>query len=263
MFLRYFAFKKLPYTSSASRNVYYFKMSRLLIWKASHLSLKKKNNSGRNDSGRIVMRSQTSILSRLKNVQINYSFRYVKPSFVSHFQFLPFKNQILSLVHFSNGSLTYFLTTEKHKLFSLFFLTKIRRLKFFFGKILFNLLFKIKNATLISLIEILPGRGAQYCRSTGVVGKVLKFDFKNYLTLIKLPSGYRKSFSCYSFAAIGRVGIKQNRNFSNSKAGYWRKFGSKSIVRGVAMNPVDHPHGGRTKSIKYPRTPWGKTTKFK
>jgi large subunit ribosomal protein L2 len=49
----------------------------------------------------------------------------------------------------------------------------------------------------------------------------------------------------------------------NTKAGYWRSFGVKSIVRGVAMNAVDHPHGGRTKSVKTPQTPWGFVTKKK
>jgi large subunit ribosomal protein L2 len=50
---------------------------------------------------------------------------------------------------------------------------------------------------------------------------------------------------------------------TNTRSGYWRNFGLKPHVRGVARNPVDHPHGGRAKSIKYPRTPWGKTTKYK
>ena len=59
------------------------------------------------------------------------------------------------------------------------------------------------------------------------------------------------------------MSVSQHLNCTNGKAGYWRSFGIKSLVRGVAMNPVDHPHGGRTKSIKYPQTPWGKTTKFK
>jgi large subunit ribosomal protein L2 len=54
-----------------------------------------------------------------------------------------------------------------------------------------------------------------------------------------------------------------HKKFFNGKAGYWKIYGKKPLVRGVAMNPVDHPHGGRGKSIKYPRTPWGKTTKFK
>jgi large subunit ribosomal protein L2 len=57
--------------------------------------------------------------------------------------------------------------------------------------------------------------------------------------------------------------LPENKRYKNTKSGYWRSFGCKPIVRGVAMNPVDHPHGGRTSTIKYPRTPWGKTTKFK
>jgi large subunit ribosomal protein L2 len=57
--------------------------------------------------------------------------------------------------------------------------------------------------------------------------------------------------------------LKNKRLVTNTKSGYWRSFGLKPHVRGVARNPVDHPHGGRAKSIKYPRTPWGKTTKFK
>ena len=62
---------------------------------------------------------------------------------------------------------------------------------------------------------------------------------------------------------LGCLEPKDHKNMNNTKSGYWRALGIKSTVRGVAKNPVDHPHGGRTKSIKYPRTPWGKTTKFK
>jgi large subunit ribosomal protein L2 len=62
---------------------------------------------------------------------------------------------------------------------------------------------------------------------------------------------------------LGQLSLQDSLYCLNGKAGYWRSFGLKSLVRGVAMNPVDHPHGGRTKSVKYPRTPWGKTTKFK
>jgi large subunit ribosomal protein L2 len=62
---------------------------------------------------------------------------------------------------------------------------------------------------------------------------------------------------------LGQLSLKNNKNFQNGKAGYWRMFGSKSLVRGVAMNAVDHPHGGRTKSVKCPKTPWGKPTKLK
>jgi large subunit ribosomal protein L2 len=67
----------------------------------------------------------------------------------------------------------------------------------------------------------------------------------------------------YALASLGAVALKNKRLVTNTKSGYWRNFGLKPHVRGVARNPVDHPHGGRAKSIKYPRTPWGKTTKFK
>jgi large subunit ribosomal protein L2 len=62
---------------------------------------------------------------------------------------------------------------------------------------------------------------------------------------------------------LGPVSLSIKRKITNTKSGFWRTFGIKPIVRGVARNPIDHPHGGRTKAIRYPRTPWGKTTKFK
>ena len=81
--------------------------------------------------------------------------------------------------------------------------------------------------------------------------------------MVHLPSGVRKIISTFSLALPSRCAAMEKRNLRNTKSGYARSFGFKSVVRGVAMNPVDHPHGGRTKAIKYPRTPWGKTTKFK
>lgn len=263
MFLKYFTFKKLPYTSAASRHVFFYKMKELIIWKPRALSLRKKNYSGRNDSGKITFRSRTSTLKRLKNIQINYKFRYVKPSFVSHFQFLPFKNKIISLVFFANGLITFFLTTTRHRLFYLFYASSNERLTKIFSINITKILIKIKNKSIVNSIEMLYGHGGQYCRSTGSTSKIIKFDLKTHSTLIRLPSGNIKAFPCFNYAALGRVGYKENRKFLNSKAGYWRTFGCKSIVRGVAKNPVDHPHGGRTKSIRYPKTPWGKTTKFK
>ena len=85
----------------------------------------------------------------------------------------------------------------------------------------------------------------------------------NHTGVVKLPSGIKKIFSIYTLVTLGPVGLGLKKKLTNTKAGFWKGFGVKSIVRGVARNPIDHPHGGRTKSIKYPRTPWGKTTKFK
>lgn len=263
MFLRFFSFQKLPITSSASRRVYYFKPRWLLSLKIRQLSLHKTWKAGRNDSGHVVMHTRTSLSKHSRSFQINYHFRYIKLGFISQFQFIPFKNKLLSLIHFSNGSLTYFVTTENHKLFSFFYLNKSKKFGNYFTNNLFRLLVQLKVTAKVSLIEISPGRGSQYCRSPGTYGKIIKFDLSNLSVLIKLPSGCRKLFSYYSFTAMGEVALSKHASFLNSKAGYWRGFGVKSSVRGVAMNAVDHPHGGQTKSIKYPRTPWGKTTKFK
>jgi large subunit ribosomal protein L2 len=125
------------------------------------------------------------------------------------------------------------------------------------------MIFQIKKLSFISCLELLPGLGAQYVRSSGTKARIIKLDSSSHSALIQLPSGVKKIFSYYSFVMLGRLSLAENLNFLNGKAGYWRSFGLKSLVRGVAMNPVDHPHGGRTKAVKYPRTPWGKTTKFK
>jgi large subunit ribosomal protein L2 len=79
-----------------------------------------------------------------------------------------------------------------------------------------------------------------------------------------LSSGVKKVFSAFSLASEGSANLHILKNqWMNTKSGFWRQKGFKPKVRGVAKNPVDHPHGGRTKAIRYPRTPWGKTTKFK
>ena len=125
------------------------------------------------------------------------------------------------------------------------------------------LLGHINRLSRISLLELFPGAGIKYVRSSGSVAKLIKVDLNAHTAVVQLPSGVRKVFSVYSLASQGQVSLKDKKLTSCTKAGFWKSFGKKSIVRGVAMNPIDHPHGGRTKAIKYPRTPWGKTTKFK
>ncbi len=263
MFLDLYSLKKLPYKSAASRNSYLYHNKLSFILKNKSLSIRKKSNSGRNDSGRIIIRTKTSLLKKIKNININYNLRYFKLGFISSFNFLPFKNKLLSFVIFSNGAFTYYLTTENHKLFSLIYFNFYKNLKKIKLKSSFFMLFQIKKLSFVSCLEITPGKGSQYSRSSGTQSRIIKFDKDSHSVLVKLPSGVKKIFSYYSFVMLGQLYLKENKNFNNGKAGYWRLFGVKPLVRGVAMNPVDHPHGGRTKSIRYPRTPWGKTTKFK
>lgn len=121
----------------------------------------------------------------------------------------------------------------------------------------------VKRSRKLCLVELLPGLGAQYARSPGTFAKLIKNDLIKHVSLLLLPSGVKKIFSVHSMCFKGQVNLKYHYRRRNTKSGFWRGFGFKSITRGVAMNPIDHPNGGSTSSLRYPRTPWGTTTKFK
>lgn len=263
MVLEHFSFYKKNFTSSAKRNSFSFYNYWNIKNKIKHLSIKKKNNSGKNDSGKTIIRTKTSLLIKKKFVNINYHLRYLKMGAILSFTFIPFKNKTLSLVFFNNGAISYYLTTNVHILFSFIGPIKHKKLKKFKIKSLFLMLFQIKKLSFISCIELLPGRGAQYSRSPGTKSRIIKFDKNSHSVLVQLPSKIKKIFSFYSFTLLDAIALAMHKKCFNTKFGYWRSFGKKPIVRGVAMNPVDHPNGGTTKSLRYPKTPWGKTTKFK
>jgi len=188
---------------------------------------------------------------------------------------LPFSNKTLSLIFLSSGAITYVPTNTQHKLFQLTkFYSVLQSFSSFHNKLWFLpqhsiinqnffILLQLPKNQLISLLEILPGKGIQYVRSSGTSASIIKIDTHLNTSLIKLPSGVRKVFSTFSLASLGAVSLIENKLALNNKAGYYSRYGKKPINRGVARNPVDHPHGGRAKSVKYQRTPWGKTTKFK
>jgi large subunit ribosomal protein L2 len=258
-----FFLKKIQPTSAANRNSYKFYNVLNYQYKFKKLIFFKKWKSGRNDSGQIIFKTRSALLRKIKNININYCLRYLKLGTILSFNFIPFKNKVLSLIFFSNGAISYYLTSEFFKLFSYTFYNNYKRFNRFKIKQTNLMLFQIKKLTFVSHLELLPGMGSQYCLSSGTKSKIIKFDETNHSVLVQLPSGIKKIFSYYSFVLLGRISISLHFKCFNTKSGYWREFGRKSIVRGVAMNAVDHPNGGQTKSLKYPRTPWGKTTKFK
>lgn len=110
-------------------------------------------------------------------------------------------------------------------------------------------------------LEYQPNKGAQVVRSAGSLAKVMAHD-QGY-TSIELPSGEIRKFADISWASVGPVSNPENNTQSLGKAGRSRWLGIRPTVRGSAMNPVDHPHGGgegRTGiGLKHPKTPWGKT----
>ena len=247
-----------------------------LNWKFKHLSSRFLWKAGRSKQGHRILRTRGRVNQKRSYVSINYGFRHRFLTIIAGFFYMPHRRKILSLLYTSAGIITYVPTPATHQLITISRLFKTKRdfVKNYFSRIRFeNALGVIKQGFFlisqlprhkpISLIELIPGFGVKYIRSAGSKGIMVKKDFKTFRGLIKLPSGVRKSCLIYSVGSNGQVALPTKNRFHNPKAGYKVNMGFKSIVRGVAMNPVDHPHGGRTKSIKYPRTPWGQTTKYK
>ncbi|CAK7048520.1 MAG: 50S ribosomal protein L2 [Desulfovibrio sp.] len=121
---------------------------------------------------------------------------------------------------------------------------------------------KIPVGTLIHNIELHPGRGGQFCRAAGTYAQLVAKEGK--YALLRMPSGEVRKVLAACLATVGQVGNIQHENISLGKAGRNRWLGRRPKVRGVAMNPVDHPLGGgegRSSGGRHPVTPWGKPTK--
>lgn len=119
---------------------------------------------------------------------------------------------------------------------------------------------KIPVGQAVNSIEIKPGAGAKFARGAGIVAYVFGKDEEK--VLIKMPSGEIRRFDPNAWATIGQVSNLDHKNRNYGKAGASRWRGIRPHVRGVAMHPNAHPHGGgegRSRvGLKYPKTPWGK-----
>lgn len=113
-------------------------------------------------------------------------------------------------------------------------------------------------------IELRPGKGGQLVRSAGATATLMRREAEDGYCIVKLPSGEQRYVLGECMASIGAVGNKDHHNRKIGKAGANRWRGRRPVVRGVAMNPVDHPHGGgegKSSGGRPSSTPWGKPTK--
>ncbi len=120
----------------------------------------------------------------------------------------------------------------------------------------------IPPGTTVHNIELRPGKGAQMARSAGAQAQLVAKE--GDYALLKLPSGETRRVNVDCMATIGQVGNLDHENISIGKAGRTRWMGKRPHNRGVAMNPVDHPHGGgegKTSGGRHPVTPWGQPTR--
>ena len=113
-------------------------------------------------------------------------------------------------------------------------------------------------------IELIPGRGGKMARGAGMSAEIMAIEAG--FAQVRLPSGEIRLVREACYATVGQVGNLDHQNISLGKAGRKRWLGIRPTVRGVVMNPIDHPHGGgegRTSGGGHPRTPWGEMTKGK
>ena len=172
------------------------------------------------------------------------------------------KTCFLALIKFYNGSFSYILAADG-LLPGMFIRTILRPQRLSLGyKIGYAVILKylLPNDIFFN-IEILPNKGSIYAKSAGTFCNLLNNDFTRDLSLITLPTGEKIKISFYCFVSLGRASNIQHFKTVIGRAGINRLYGKKPSVRGVAMNPVDHPHGGRTKSNSPELTPWNKIAK--
>ena len=120
----------------------------------------------------------------------------------------------------------------------------------------------IPLGTQIHNIELRPGKGGQLARSAGSFAQLVAKEGDH--AQVRMPSGEVRRVPVVCYATVGQVGNVEHENVSYGKAGRSRWKGIRPHVRGVAMNPVDHPHGGgegKTSGGRHPVTPWGQPTR--
>jgi len=254
-------------TSNGSQQSFYFKNKLPLLIKLKSLMLRYGYRSGRNNTGQVVINSKKSQKINFNKPKINYDFRSMYLSFIANFVFIPKQNKLASLLILSSGLITFVQSSSTHELFKLTrfksFLQRYWSFKNYDNIVSPLLLFQYNFFTIgllvknkpISLIEPLPKYGIIYVRSAGSSASILKMNSITSTALLRLPSGVKKIFSTYSLASNGKVHLPEKNKYKHNKAGFHKALGKKSKVRGVAKNPIDHPHGGRSKAIKYQRTP--------
>lgn len=168
----------------------------------------------------------------------------------------PNRNALIALIYYPDGEKKYILATEGMKKGGEVIISENAPIKEGNRLILKN----IPIGTTVCAVEIVPGKGAQMARSAGSGVILQALDAK--MATLKMPSGEIRMVSEKCYATIGQMSNSEHGICCVGKAGRNRYLGNRPHVRGTAMNPVDHPHGGgegrQPIGLKYPKTPWGK-----
>ncbi len=216
-----------------------------------------KNSAGRNVNGRITSRHRGG--GHKKRYRI-IDFKRDKdgiPAKVARLEYDPNRSAYIALLKYVDGEKRYILAPNKIKIGETLMSGEKADIKP--GNSL-----KLKDipvGTIVHNVELQPGKGGQIARSAGVMAQILAKEDK-YVHL-KMPSGEVRLIRRECKATIGQVGNIEHENITIGKAGRNKWLNRRPHVRGVVMNPHDHPHGGgegKSPAGRHPVTPWGKPT---
>ena len=221
------------------------------------LTKSKKQNAGRNNAGRITVRHRGGGVKRHYRL-MNHNLPAGSVVTVEHIEYDPNRSARIARVKDQNGLYHYLLADTSMTV----------------GKVIKSgadapieqsnrmPLASIPVGTQIYAIELHPGKGAQMVRSAGTKAQLMAKEGE--YAQVRLPSGEVRKFRLEATAAIGVVGNVQHQNIKIGSAGRNRRKGIRPSVRGIAMNAVDHPHGGGDGGAhgvgRTPKTPWGQLT---
>lgn len=227
---------------------------------AKQLLVPTKSGSGRNNQGKITIRHRGGSVKRHYRL-VDFRFASVKSAVVEALEYDPNRSAHLALVRLDGGKLAYILAGSGMKVGDKLAAGTDAQVRS--GNRL--ALKDIPAGTQIYNIELVLGRGGQLVRSAGAKASLVsKESPREGFVQVKLPSGELRLVNENCQATIGTVGNEAHQNIKYGTAGRRRRMGWRPAVRGSAMNPVDHPHGGgegaqATSIYRYgQKTPWGK-----
>jgi len=219
-----------------------------------------KKSGGRNNNGRITSRHRGGGHKRRYRL-VDFKRRKVGvPATVAAIEYDPNRGARLALLHYADGEKAYILWPAGLNVGDEVISSRNADIKPGNSMPLET----IPTGTIIHNIELRPRKGGQLARGAGCGAQLMAKEGK--YALLRLPSGELRKVLATCRATIGQVGNSDRQNINDGKAGKSRWLGKRPHVRGVAMNPVDHPHGGgegRTSGGRHPVTPWGVPTKGK
>ncbi len=217
----------------------------------------KAKSGGRNQQGRITVRHiGGGARKKLRDID-KHREKYDIPAKIASLEYDPARSAFIMLLFYRDGEKRYSLAPAGLQVGQVVVSSK-EKVEIRSGNR--TQLKHFPPGTLVHDIELFPGRGGQVARGAGSYAQVLASE--GDYAILKFPSGEVRKALKEAMATVGQVSNPDHSNVRIGKAGRKRNMGIRPTVRGKAMNPVDHPHGGgegrNPIGLKYPKTPWGK-----